>query len=652
MKYLIDESFKDFPTSELPYDKFHTALGEYHHINYDGYTGSWYDPIDVHQWRTMDGSWMVTSDGINHYMEQNRGNPSKDAFKNVYATLANKQKLYCTYGLDFSIRLFELNSDYAGIAVSYITSRLYYAVGINQDGIAIFKRDNENIEIIAKFDMEISDLETYSLKLSVGNSVYVYLDNKCILKGKIDFKIPSKIALVSKCLCRYSNIKLYMTDFEYKDHLKEEKYLEKQLDNKKKFYPKLKLINKIDLKNFGSGRQLRITMIDNKPIFILAQHQKRYIRDSFARLSSMTAFDYNGNVLWTIGEPNNSNDNTLISCDLPFQIADINNDGKKEVIYSQDFEIRIIDLLTGKLIKSMPTPIIKDDPLVKNEPFYRLNVDAIRVADFEGLGYKGDFIIKDRYQNVWAYDKNMELMFRYHNKNTGHFPYIFDYDNDNKDEMFVGYDLIDNDGKMIFDLDMNSDHTDEIIYAKLNEEDGYKFILASGNEGMNIINKDGTMFKHNEIGHAQRVSVAPYNPSTKDLWIMATAFWGSFGIIGIYDSKGELKKITEMESLGAIISPINYDGSHVLALTHAGVDGGLIDYELDTVVKFPDDGHPTLCQEVYDIDNDGIDEIICWDQHEMWFYKAEKYVLGKKYEKYPDEAFSNYRGEYLIPKED
>ena len=36
----------------------------------------------------------------------------------------------------------------------------------------------------------------------------------------------------------------------------------------------------------------------------------------------------------------------------------------------------------------------------------------------------------------------------------------------------------------------------------------------------------------------------------------------------------------------------------------------------------------------------------------MWFYKAEKYVLGKKYEKYPDEAFSNYRGEYLIPKED
>ena len=166
MKYLIDESFKDFPTNELPYDRFHTALGEYHHIVYDGYMGSWYDPIDIHQWRSMDGSWMVTSDGVNHYMEQNRGDVSKDAFKNVYATLTNKQKLYCTYGLDFAIRLFELNENYAGVAISYITSRLYYGIGINQDGIAIFKRDNENIEIISKIDMEISDLETYQILIN------------------------------------------------------------------------------------------------------------------------------------------------------------------------------------------------------------------------------------------------------------------------------------------------------------------------------------------------------------------------------------------------------------------------------------------------------------------------------------------------------
>ena len=94
MKYLIDETFKEFPIGELPYDKFHTALGEYHHIVHEGYFGNWYDPIDVHQWRTMDGSWLVTSDENGYYMEQNRGGIGSGAFKNVYATLTNKEKLY------------------------------------------------------------------------------------------------------------------------------------------------------------------------------------------------------------------------------------------------------------------------------------------------------------------------------------------------------------------------------------------------------------------------------------------------------------------------------------------------------------------------------------------------------------------------------
>ena len=297
----------------------------------------------------------------------------------------------------------------------------------------------------------------------------------------------------------------------------------------------------------------------------------------------------------------------------------------------------------------MKTPIIYNDPLVKNEPFYRLNVDAIRVADFEGLGYKGDFIIKDRYQNVWAYNHNMELMWRYNHKNTGHFPYIYDFDNDGFDEMFVGYDLVDHDGKIIFSLPMNSDHTDEIIYARLKDDEPKRLILASGNEGMNIVNLDGTIYKHNEIGHAQRISVSKYL-DIDGLQICATAFWGSDGIVCMYDCHGNLLYEIEMQTDGCVITPVNYDGKHILILSNASSDGGLLDGELDKVVKFDEDGHPTLCCEVYDVDHDGIDEIICWDLNRMWIYKADKVYETKEFEKYPDEGFSNYRGEYLIYK--
>jgi hypothetical protein len=34
----------------------------------------------------------------------------------------------------------------------------------------------------------------------------------------------------------------------------------------------------------------------------------------------------------------------------------------------------------------------------------------------------------------------------------------------------------------------------------------------------------------------------------------------------------------------------------------------------------------------------------------MWIYKASEFTPCEEYEKYPDSGFSNYRGEYLIPK--
>ncbi len=249
------------------------------------------------------------------------------------------------------------------------------------------------------------------------------------------------------------------------------------------------------------------------------------------------------------------------------------------------------------------------------------------------------------------YDHNYEMMWRYHHKNTGHFPYIADFDQDGRDEMFVGYDMVDHDGTLMFSLPMESDHTDEIIYTRLKLGEPKRFILASGNEGMNIVNMDGTIYKHNAIGHAQRISVAKYLEQTEGLQIMATAFWGSDGILCIYDADGNLLKQKEFPFNGNVITPINYDGKHILALLNASIEGGLIDGNLNRVVDFPDDGHPVTSAEVYDIDGDGIDEILCFDAHEMWIYKAESYRNPIRYKKYPDEGFSNYRGEYLIPFE-
>ena len=643
---LIKEDFKDLELNEFPYDKMHSALGEYHYIKQPGNYGKWYDPICLHYWRSMDGSWLVTSDGTNRYLEQNRGDNTRGSFKNVFCCLVHEQKLYSHYTLEFELRQFEL-ANFSGMAFNYETSRCYDFIGIKGKDIALYHRDEETFTTYVEKTFRFDDTKTYSFKVEISNNVIVYLNEEKILESKIPFKQGLRIACVSKAACRYSNIRVSMTEDSYEKHSKLLKKEESRLTKLRKKYPSMECIKKIDLKNFGSGRQIRIVRQDGKTLFVLAQHQKRMARDSFARISCLTCFDIEGNVLWQKGEPNPNN--SLISADLPFQIADMNNDGKLEIIYSVDFEIIIADLLTGKIIKKNPTPFIYEEYLFKNHPYTRLNVDAIRVADFKGLGYKSDFIIKDRYQNVIAFDYDFKQLWQYNHKNTGHFPYIYDFNNDGKDEMFVGYDMVDSNGNIIFSLPMNSDHTDEIIYTRLNKESDKKLILASGNEGMNIVDLDGTIYKHNEIGHAQRISVAKYLENIEGLQIMTTTFWGSDGIISIFDSEGNKLKQFEQRSNGNVITPVNYDGKHILAILNSSEDGGLINGELDKVVLFPNDGHPTLAIEAYDIDDDGIDEIICFDEKVMWIYKAKEYTPGHKYSKYPDNGYSNYRGEYLIP---
>ena len=451
MKVLFNEDFKDFPLDEFPYDKGHTALGEYHSIINDGYRGNWYDPICNHQWRSMDGSWIFTNYDGKRFLTQNRGDYSYQHFKSVSSLLILKDILYSSYTLNFKMRLLD-TKEYAGIVFNYITSRNYYSVSMKDNHLTLYYRNQEDITIIEDVCFLVDEYKLYDIKIEVNNDILVYVDGELLLKGHVDI-VNSKCGVIAKGASRFTDFIISMTDEEFLVHNKNKELELNRLKDKRSLYSPLSLINKIKLGNGGSLRQIRFAHKPNGELFfIFAQHQKMIMRDSFAQISCLTAIDLKGNILWQIGEPNNSFNNVAISCDLPFQVADINNDGLDELIYSRDFYVIIIDAFTGREIKRMKTPL--SDELFGQYPYKRLNVDAIRVADFEGLGYKGDFIIKDRYKNVFAYDKNMKLLWRYNYKNTGHFPYIYDFNDDGKDEMFVGYSLVNNDGNILWSLPM------------------------------------------------------------------------------------------------------------------------------------------------------------------------------------------------------
>lgn len=647
MSKIFLEDFNDFNIGEFPYDIKHSALGEYHSVTYPGYKGNWYDPISLHYYRSKDGSWMITYENNKKYMEQNRGSYSKRPFTHVYSTLVYNKALFAPYELSVNLRVFN-NKEFSGVSFNYQTSRDNYTFGIKGNKCLLIKREEETLSILNEIEINYSDLNTYNLHVVLdGKKAFCYLNNEMIFENKVSFIPNTKTALVSKTASRYSDFKIEFSDLNYQEHLSNLKSLEENNLALINSYPKLKLINKFKLNGYGSGRQVRMFKANGKSYFCFMQHQKRIERDSYARLSCLSCFDSRGNLIWNIGTPNDSYDTTMISADLPVQIADLFNDGKKEIIFAMDFYIYIADCLTGTIIKKWPTPVVSGLKDFDDYPFYRLNPDCIRVADLSGVGYKNNILIKDRYHTLFACDLDGNILFKYNHKNTGHFPYVFDYNNDSKDEFLIGYDLVNNDGSIVFSLPFNTDHTDEIIYVKPNKSTEEKFYLASGNEGFNIINKDGSLFKHNEIGHAQRISFAKYDGYQENTCLVTT-FWGSDGIVHSFDPFGNKRLTKEFIEKGVLLSPVNYDGEHILSLVNGTSDGGLIDANLNTCVKFPDDSHPTLCAEVYDIDGDSIDEIILFDQKEVWIYKTETILnKGKDYNKYPEDSGSNYRGEYL-----
>lgn len=135
--------------------------------------------------------------------------------------------------------------------------------------------------------------------------------------------------------------------------------------------------------------------------------------------------------------------------------------------------------------------------------------------------------------------------------------------------------------------------------------------------------------------------------------VAVTSFWGADMLLYLFDGDGNLLSEREMMGNGNLVCPVAYDGNHNLILSNCSPTlGGLLDANLDVVVKFPDDGHPTLTAEVIDIDNDGIDEILAFDEYQLWIYKASKFTKGALHKHYPDNAYSNYRGEYLVKKEE
>jgi len=549
----------------------------------------------------------------------------------------------------------------SGFVFRYKNDRCYYFFGVNgseailkmvRHGTA-YRKPYEKILARGNFTWSPGKYLIATVDVN-GPHIRAELGSAAVLEADDSTYKTGKIGLMSDVPTRYARVTVTTTK-------KRKKRLEERIAQRRSKLEKLQASNpkpvlykKISTAGFGMGRNLRFGDLDNdgRIDVLIGQVIHHGPKDRNSELSCLTAVTFDGKILWQIGEPDPWKDH--LTNDVGFQIHDLDADGKNEVIYCRNMELIVADGATGKTMYKTKTPLMPEDEKPPYNRFPRILGDSLYFCDLRGTGHPRDIIIKTRYTNLWALNDRLETLWHAKCK-TGHYPYAYDVDGDGKDEVAIGYSLIDDNGKFLWTLDGKlKDHADGVALVKFKPDSEPRFMCAASDEGIFFADLQGEILKHHYLGHVQNPAVANFRSDLPGLETVSINFWGNQGIIHFFDSDGDVYHDFEPCQHGSMCLPINWTGrsEEYFVLSANPEQGGLFDGWGQRVVVFPSDGHPDMCYAVLDITGDCRDEIVVWDPYEIWVYtQSDNPKKGKIYKPVRSSLYnySNYQTTVSLP---
>lgn len=339
------------------------------------------------------------------------------------------------------------------------------------------------------------------------------------------------------------------------------------------------------------------------------------------QVHSLTAIDLDGRVQWQVGDPDPKGGSH--GADFPAQIWDIDGDGRNEVVCVMDDQFRVLDGRTGesKREHELPAPQAHD---------------CIIPANLTGGGHRGDVLLKDRYEQVWAMDEAFDLLWS-HEGNTGHYPWPYDFDGDGREEVMVGYDFVEPDGTVRWSCNELDEHADCIWVADVNGDGEPQ--LAIGEGGLYVYDQAGSeRWRHTDPREVQHIAPGNYRRDVPGLQIagLDRIVRGSpdrAGRDGIFIVDRDGNRICEEDrdpgGWVTIIEPVtgwdDSDLDYILGWRRGGdTNPTLYDGHLDPVVVFPVDGYL-----VYgDLVGSGSQQVVILEDNTAYLFGNEEINLA------------------------
>ncbi|MCL2320237.1 MAG: hypothetical protein FWC45_09135 [Treponema sp.] len=481
----------------------------------------------------------------------------------------------------------------AGIFGRFQDGRHYYYFcidGIGDASCALYKREDDTWTELGRAPVQINAGSYYQLALGCYGANLV-----CSLNGKelftaIDYTFGSGcFGFRFSTAGRVRNFEVMMTPGQRSYNEREEHKYNDSLESVRACYPRMILLKKIDCREYAPFSYQTVTLPDGGKGFLIQGKTRTAL------------LDMDGKRLW---ERNFAGYYPVVT--EPYR-------GSFDIVGAVDTKLTSIDGATGNIRRQAEFTDEFDHNI---NPGYNYSGWPPAAVNLRGTPVARDIILKENNcpagsgTLLWAYDEDLNPLWTIHDVYPlyGHlYSFAFwDMDGKGREDVFAGCSRYSPDGELIWQAEDHYEmanihdalHIDSNIIGNFSGDPELDPVLfcSSGSAGVYAVNaRNGKTIANHRVGHAQAIYAGRFLPDAEGLCVMSVTRWNNYGIITVYDGRGNRLRSFHPDYItegGPIVNWLG-NGTELLTICSGTKEMGLYDGYGRRVVDFPPEVHNT-----------------------------------------------------------
>lgn len=620
---VFTDDFQELEPGDRPY--FDTSDPAVCYDARRGKLGNWSVATSLRQ-DGFERAWVVRSEGGANYLAQTFSNLNE---KNSPLSLITHPMIVAGESLwsDYTVRVGftpQAKFDKCGVVFAYRHPADFFFFGVEGNTVTL-KHVQQSATPLRPIE-EVLDIrplvwspgERLNAMITVRRNKVTAIMNDSIFMYAENLSPSGKIGLISDLPAKFQEVEVKLLHGEQRKLSRQLRQLERRTELHLADHPSMVRWKKFDTGEYGTNQNLRLGDLngDGNKELVFARPDA-----SGLGVGSVSVINLEGDLLWQYGKLNGMDGCSGV--ELPVQVHDLDGDGSREVIFVSRGRIYILNGQTGKLDRRIMIP----------GSGY---INSLIFGDLMGVGRDNCMLLSDREHLLLALDEKGELLWEQHT-GSGSQPMVYDLDSDGRDEVLMGYSVIDPDGELIFDVGAHiGDRCNGVsVYEMLDGERRIPcLVYAAGDWGVLYFDFEGHLLKQNILGHVSHLGIANLDAESPGLELVTSNGWGSQGLAHVLDAEGSIKVDFQPENVVFRCLTVNWkgDGEEFFVTSSDTLNGGLFDGSGQLSVVFPSDGHPDSFYMATDLTGDARDEIILWNPSELWIYTQDDNPrMGKTY---------------------